>query len=196
MIIALVARTLRNAAGAQGLPAALLVAPLVAPLLGAQTSPAPSKWEAEIKAFEAADKAHAPPPNAVVFVGSSSIRLWKSLETDFPEYKVINRGFGGSQLADSVALAGRIILPYRPRLVVLYAGDNDIAAGKSAEDVAADFAAFVARIQAALPESRIAYISIKPRPSRWKFADTTRRANPLIEAACRKDRRLAFIDVF
>lgn len=193
-------RTLPDAAGGRGRRVALLLALLAAPLAPllarAQTDPAPSKWEAEIRAFEAADKAHPPPRNGVVFVGSSSIRLWKTLESDFPEFKVLNRGFGGSQLADSVALAGRLILPYRPRMIVLYAGDNDIAAGKSAEEVAADFGAFVARIEAELPEARIAFISIKPSPARWKFADTIRRANQMIQAACRKRRRLVYIDVF
>ena len=104
--------------------------------LRAQNKPDSSKWESEIKAFEAADKTNPPPHGAVLFIGSSSIRQWKTLAEDFQEYKVINRGFGGSQIIDSVAFADRIIIPYKPRLILLYAGDNDIAAGKSPEQTA------------------------------------------------------------
>ena len=89
-----------------------------------------SKWEAQIQAFEAADHQSAPPQNGVLFIGSSSIRKW-NLETSFPGRKYINRGFGGSQIADSVHFADRIAIPYRPQVIVLYAGDNDIAAGRN-----------------------------------------------------------------
>src|SRR5436305_5469999 len=109
-------------------------------LLGAaesQTAPAP--FENEIRAFEQADAKSPPPKDAVLFLGSSSIRLWKTLEQDMPGMKVINRGFGGSQVSDSVRYADRIVLPYRPKLIVFYAGDNDIAAGKSPQRVLADF---------------------------------------------------------
>jgi len=125
--------------------------------------PAASPWEKEIRAFEAKDQQQPPPGGAVLFVGSSSIRLWK-LDESFPDVKTINRGFGGSHLADSVAFAERIVIPYRPKLIVLYAGDNDLAAGKTPERVLADFKQFVAKVEAALPETRIAFISIKPLP--------------------------------
>jgi len=166
------------------------------PTVRAQTNSAPSKWEAEIRAFEAADRTNPPPRNAIVFAGSSSIRLWKTLAQDFPEYKVINRGFGGSQIADSVDVAERLILPCHPRMVVLYAGDNDIAAGKPPEQVAGDFTAFVRKIQAASPRARIAFLSIKPSPARWQFIEKIQTANQRIEAFCRRDERLVYIDVF
>ena len=167
----------------------------------AQGPPAPTnsgsaKWESEIKAFEATDRTNPPPRNAIVFVGSSSIRLWKTLARDFPEYNVINRGFGGSAIADSVAFAERIVLPYRPRMVVLYAGDNDIAGGKPPEQVAADFKVFVQKIQTALPKSRIAFIAIKPSPSRWNLVENIKATNRMIETFCRQDERLIYIDVF
>ncbi len=162
----------------------------------APTNSGPAKWESEIKAFEAADRTNPPPRNAIVFVGSSSIRLWKTLARDFPEYNVINRGFGGSAIADSVAFAERIVLPYRPRMVVLYAGDNDIAGGKPPEQVAADFKVFVQKIQAALPKSRIAFIAIKPSPSRWNLVENIKATNRMIETFCRQDERLIYIDVF
>src|SRR4051812_15130658 len=87
-------------------------------------------FESEIRAFEAADRQSPPPSGVIVFVGSSSIRKWTSLSADFPGHTVLNRGFGGSQVADSVAYADRIVTPYAPPLVVMYAGSNDLHAGK------------------------------------------------------------------
>src|SRR5436190_8670970 len=126
-----------------------------------------NKWEVEILALEANDRTNPPPKAPVVFVGSSSIRLWKTLAQDFPKHHVLNRGFGGSEISDSVQYADRIVIPYRPRLVVMYAGGNDIHNGKTPETVFHDFQAFVAKVHAAAPSARIAYISIAPNPARW-----------------------------
>jgi lysophospholipase L1-like esterase len=156
----------------------------------------PDKWTADIKKFEAADKTNPPPAHSVVFVGSSSIVKWTSLKADFPGIPVINRGFGGSELADSVFYADRIVIPYRPRTVVLYAGDNDLKSGKSPEKVFADFKAFVAKVHAGLPQTRIVYIAIKPSPSRWNIHDKIMAANALIAAECQRDPLLAFADVY
>ena len=163
--------------------------------LRAQNKPDSSKWESEIKAFEAADKTNPPPHGAALFIGSSSIRQWKTLAEDFQEYKVINRGFGGSQIIDSVAFADRIVIPYTPRMILVYAGDNDIAAGKSPEQVLADFKAFTRKVRPSLVEAKVAFISIKPSPSRWEFAEKIKAANRLIEDFC-KDERLIYVDVF
>ena len=170
---------------------------------GCQTAPPNSlathdstKWEKEIAAYEASDKTNPPPHDAALFIGSSSIRLWKTLAEDFQEYKVINRGFGGSQIIDSVAFADRIAIPYKPRMILLYAGDNDIAAGKSPEEVLADFKAFARKVRPRLSETKVAFISIKPSPSRWEFAEKIKAANRLIEDFCRQDERLIYIDVF
>jgi len=174
---------------------------LVFALPTAAKSPS-ERWERDIQAFEAADKKSPPPQGAVLFVGSSSIRRWKSLAQDFPEYKTINRGFGGSELADSVYYADRIVIPYKPRLVVLFAGTNDIAAGKSPQTVFADFKAFVAKVRPALPETRIAYLSISPAPSRWSQADKQKEANRLIreyidaENKSSGKKQLDFIDLW
>ena len=165
-----------------------------APALAASTNALP--FEKEILAFEAADATNPPAPGATLFIGSSSIRLWKTLAEDFPGQRVLNRGFGGSQIIDSVRYAGRVVIPYKPRLIVLYAGGNDINAGKSAETVLNDYKSFVARVRAGLPETPIAYISIAPNPARWAQVDSVRAANALIEAHTRTDTRLAFIDVF
>ena len=174
----------------------LLGSEFLAPGLRAQTNSGPARFEAEIKAFEAADRTNPPPQGAVLFVGSSSIRLWKTLARDFPNQKVINRGFGGSHVADSLAFADRIILPYKPKMVVIYAGDNDIAAGKPPETVFADFNALTEKIHAKMPQTRIAFISIKPCPSRWHLADKIRAANEMIARRCAQDKRLVYIDVF
>src|SRR5688500_11038891 len=141
------------------------VAFVLAPLLFA----APDRWAANIDKFPQADTTNPPPRDAVVFIGSSSIVKWTSLEQDFPGVKVVNRGFGGSQLEDSVFYVDRIVIPYRPRTVVLYAGDNDLNSGKTPETVHADFKKFAKRIHAKLPATRIVYIAIKPSPSRWKI---------------------------
>ena len=101
------------------------------------------RWGKEIRAFEEADKTNPPPRGAILFIGSSTIRCWTNLAQAFPGHQVINRGFGGSHLSDSVAFMDRIVTPYRPKLIFLYAGDNDIAAGKSPEEVLSDFKAFV-----------------------------------------------------
>jgi lysophospholipase L1-like esterase len=177
--------------------AAILTAFLIkiAPVLvAAQTAHDPSQFEPEIKAFEAADRTNPPPKNAILFVGSSTIRLWKTLAQDFPDLKVINRGFGGSHLSDSTFFADRIILPYQPKTIVLYAGDNDLAAGKTPEQVFADCQAFIQKIRAKLPETRIVYLSIKPSPSRWHLKDQIQAANRMISGL--KDDRLLFIDTY
>lgn len=172
-----------------------LAAVLSSALLSAAEPSAADRWEKEIRAFEAKDKQQPPPEGAVLFVGSSSIRLWK-LDESFPDLKTINRGFGGSHLADSVAFAERIVIPYRPKLVVLYAGDNDLAAGKTPARVLSDFKQFVAKVEAALPETRIAFISIKPCPKRWALVDRVRATNASISEFISRDERLRYIDVF
>ena len=154
-----------------------------------------SRWEKEIGAFEAADKTNPPPADAIIFIGSSSIRMWKSLAQDFPEHKVVNRGFGGSQIADSVEFADRIVVPRKPRLVVLYAGGNDINAGKSPARVFEDFKAFVAKIRAGLPAAKLAYISSAPNPARWSQIEKVRTLNTLIREFIGKESNMVFIDV-
>jgi lysophospholipase L1-like esterase len=155
----------------------------------------PNPFEREIVAFEASDKTNPPPTGAVLFLGSSSIRMWKDMAKDFPNYRVINRGFGGSQISDSIYYADRIVIPYEPSAIVFYAGGNDINAGKSAEAVFADFQTLVQKVHAKLPKTRLAYISVAPNPSRWSQIERIRRANELIENLTRTDSRLSFIDV-
>ena len=164
--------------------------------IGQAQGPSGNKWETEIKKFEESDKKNPPPRGAVVFIGSSSIRLWQSLSVDFPGIKVINRGFGGSELADSTYYVDRIVIPYQPRMIVLYAGDNDLANGKTPLQVFEDYKAFVARVQRKLPATKIAFISIKPSPSRASLLQSMKDANGLIKAYASHDKRLIYIDVF
>jgi lysophospholipase L1-like esterase len=156
----------------------------------------PTRFEADIRAFEAADRASPPPLGGVVFIGSSSIKNWTEVAADFPGVRVLNRGFGGSTLADVVYYQDRILLPYRPRLVVLYAGDNDMVEGRTPEKVVGDYRAFVARLRSALPQARVAFVSIKPSPSRRAYMDRARETNRRIRAETARDSLQAYVDVF
>jgi len=174
----------------------LLVASLCATSLLAQDKAAPNKFEEEIKAFEEADKKSPPPEQAILFVGASGIKLWKTLEKDFPNHRVINRGFGGSQIADAIYFADRIIIPYKPRTILLQSGGNDINAGKSPEQVADDFRLFVEKVRGKLPEVRILFMSLQPSPARWSQAEKQKVANALIKKQVEAGKNMAYIDAY
>lgn len=156
----------------------------------------PAQFEDEIRAFEAGDRTNLPPRDAVLFVGSSSIHYWTNLAESFPQLTTIRRGFGGSHIPDSIAFAERIIFPYRPSKIVLYAGENDIARGDSPEEVFDAFKKFVAKIHSALPHTPIYYIAIKPSPIRWHLSPQERRANHLIRRYCARHKNLKFINIW
>lgn len=153
-------------------------------------------WDKEIADFVMADKAAFPENGGVLFVGSSSIRKWDNLAKDFPEIRTINRGFGGSHLEDVDYYAPQIVLPYKPRLIVLYAGENDISDGKTPIRVFDDFKTFVALVHKNLPKTRIIFVSLKPSPLRRQFAPKFQEANNLIKAETEKDKKLLFVDVW
>jgi lysophospholipase L1-like esterase len=159
---------------------------------------AEGRWHDSFEAFATSDKAHAPAPGGVVFVGSSSIRLWNDLETQFEpaQLGIVKRGFGGSSMADCAKYVGRLVLPYKPRLVVVYAGDNDLAEGRSPADVLRSFSRFVETVQHELPQTRIAYLSIKPSPLREALLPSIREANGLIADYSKTQPGLDFIDVY
>ena len=123
-------------------------------------------FESEISAFEQADLASPPPAIPVLFVGSSSIRVWPDLAGDFPDYPVMNRGFGGSKMSDLLYYFDRIVAPYDPALILVYEGDNDLAAGKSVDQVYADYVEFLALVEEQLPDADVAFIATKPSPGR------------------------------
>jgi lysophospholipase L1-like esterase len=153
-------------------------------------------FETEISAFEQADLASPPPENPVLFVGSSSIRIWPDLVGDFPDYPVINRGFGGSQMSDVLYYLDRVVAVYDPALIVVYEGDNDLASGKSVDQVYADYIEFLALVEEQLPGADVAFISTKPSPSRSQYLEVTRQLNARLEELASNDYHLWFIDVF
>ena len=157
--------------------------------------PSPQSWQPDIDRLVADDSAHPPPQHGVLFVGSSSIRMWTTLAADFPGVPVIDRGFGGSAIADTTYFVDRIVVPYHPRLIVMYAGDNDIAEGCTPRQVLDAFETFVARVRRDLPEVAVAYISIKPSIARWSMWPRMREANRLIAAWSRTQSRVTFVDV-
>lgn len=152
----------------------------------------PAQWRDQVAAL--APRPGDPPVDAV-FIGSSSVRMWKTLAHDFPPWRIVNCGFGGSHLADSVFYFDQLVTPRAPRVVVLYAGENDLAAGAAPEQVCADFLAFRRRLHAALPAARLIYLSCKPSPARAAHAAKFRAANALIAAECAADPRCTFVDV-
>lgn len=175
----------------------LLVLPLFARASQpVHASPEQAKWEPAIAAFEAADKLNPPAPGSTLFIGSSSIEHWKSLAADFPEVSVINRGFGGSELGDSTYFADRIVAPYHPRAVVLYAGDNDLQDGHSPTQVRDDFAAFVREVRLVDPGVPIAFVAIKPSMARKVLLPEVSQANALIKTYTATQKRVTYLDVY
>lgn len=152
------------------------------------------RWEDKIRAFEAKDKESPPAKGGILFLGSSSIRGW-DLAKHFPGMNAINRGFGGSQISDSVHYVSRVVFPHQPRWIVFYAGDNDINAGESADGVFADYQEFIRRVRTRLPKTRVAFVAIKPSLRRWSLVDEMRKANARIRDWSAQDPRLFYVDV-
>lgn len=175
----------------------VLAVPLVMADKRVLAAPADVRWQSSLAAFAKADQAQYPASGGVVFVGSSSIRLWPHLEDDFRQQPaVLNRGFGGSTLADCHALVRELVIQYKPRQVVLYAGDNDLAEGHSPAEVLASFASFVQSVRAGLPGARITYISIKPSPLRLSLLPRIRETNALIANYMQTLAEVSYIDIF
>jgi len=167
------------------------------PLALADEAPSPfAKWEKEVAALEARDSAGPNAKGAIVFVGSSSIKRWTTLAEDFPQHRVLNHGFGGSQLRDAAHFAERLVTAFEPRFIVVYAGGNDINAKRTAEQVFTSFQDFVAAVRAKQPATPIAYISIAGNPKRWAQVEKVKKANALIEGYTKTQPYLQFIDVF
>jgi autotransporter-associated beta strand protein len=193
--VPLVVSTARRARWTRTL--AVLVAGLLPPLTAAAAPEADeraAKWEPALAAFEAQDRETPPAPGGIVFLGSSSIRRW-DVERSFPDLPVVNRGFGGSEIPDCTRVVSRIVVPHAPRVVVVYAGDNDIARGRSAAAVADDFGGLVAALGDGCPDAMIVFLAIKPSPARRQFVEPQREANRLIRAMCAGRRDVVFVDV-
>ena len=181
----------------------------LAPPVPAQSSaqvlrPIDPRWQPSLDAFAAAGARGVQPVGGVLFVGSSSIRLWDGLEQAFggsadaaaeAHAIIIKRGFGGSRLADVADYMDRLVLPYKPRQVVVYAGDNDLAEGRSPQQVLRSFQALVEGVHRDLPDTRIAYVSIKPSPLREALMARIRETNALIHDYAATTPGLDYIDI-
>jgi len=156
----------------------------------------PGRFDKAIESFEAADRDQPAAQGAIVFIGSSSMRGWhKTIHNDLAPLNIIARGFGGSNMNDALHYTNRIVLPYKPRAVVVYEGDNDVAQGISPQKITDTFQAFVDKIHAELPECRIYFLSIKPSIRRWQLWPRMQEVNELIAKKCNEDNRLTYVDV-
>jgi lysophospholipase L1-like esterase len=153
-------------------------------------------YEDEVLAIEESHRLAPPPPEPVVFYGSSSIRLWDSLGDDFPGIGVVNRGFGGSTLAACVWYFERIVVPCQPRSIVFYAGDNDLGDGQTPAAVLASFHALLAKVALHCPGIPFAFISIKPSPARWPIIRKIQQTNAYVRQELDGYEPGLFIDVF
>lgn len=165
-----------------------------APLAKAQPLAPSTDWTMAMAEFAAWDAASPSPDGCVLFVGSSSIRMWSTLAEDFPGVPVVNRGFGGSQVVDLLVHFDRVVTPHRPRWVVVYSGSNDLASGKSASDVVRDIDAFCGRVLAAYPEARVAFICLQHAPARWHLREKMEEVNAAVRLQAGKESRLHVID--
>lgn len=154
------------------------------------------RWEKEIAAFEAEDKTNPPPQNATLFIGSSTVRLWTTLAQDFPGLRVINRGFGGTDIEDATHFADRIIFPYAPKQIFLRSGGNDLNAGKTPEEVFAHYKEFIATVHEKLPQTEITYIGLSPSLARWQQAEREKTLNSLVAGFVKGKPRLKYIDTY
>lgn len=153
------------------------------------------EWEREINALIEIDQRQTPPSDAVLFTGSSTIRMWTTLRQDFPRLNVINRGFGGSRLDDLVFFAPKIVAPYKPRAIVVYSGENDIEGKETPENAVADFRKFIEFRDQKLPRTPVIYISMKPSRLRWHLWPDMRRANEMIREEIKRHKNVRFVDI-
>ena len=153
-------------------------------------------WK-EIKAFKSADSVSAPPKNAIVFVGSSSFRMWKDLQDAFPRHVVINRGFGGSSLPHVIDYADEIVIPYKPKQVVIYCGENDFMNDTVTSKIVTDrFITLFNQLRKELPSTEIVFVSMKPSPSRQRLMTEIDAANDAIRKFLQSKKRAAYVDIW
>ncbi|RYY00974.1 MAG: G-D-S-L family lipolytic protein [Gammaproteobacteria bacterium] len=156
---------------------------------------APPFWN-DIIAFKKQDASQPPPANSILFVGSSSFTRWMDVKNYFPGYPILNRGFGGSVLTDVIRYAYDIIIPYKPKQVVIYCGENDLGSFLTPEEVLRRVKTLVGIIRQNLPLTTISYVSIKPSPVRDKIQDQVKEANRQIKAYLKTQKNADFIDIY
>jgi lysophospholipase L1-like esterase len=159
-----------------------------------ETKKGVERWEGSMAEFRKRDRETPAKEGSLLFVGSSSIRMW-DLRKSWPEKPTINNGFGGSTLADSIHYFDTLFLPYQPDAIVLYAGDNDIANGLTPGQVSADFQTLASLISLAFPEVPVVFIAIKPSQKRWEMWPDMKKANDLIAAQCAGKPHFHFADI-
>jgi lysophospholipase L1-like esterase len=164
--------------------------------LQAQATNMQDRFEKKVQEYEAADKAKAPPRGAILFAGDSQFYRWKTIHEDLPGYTLINRGIDSFQFPDLLRYFDRLVLPYKPRLIVLHVGGNDVHNGRTPEQVLVDFQAFVARVRETLPGVRVVYSSITPGPGRWDEAPQRMVTNQAIRKYVETQPDLAFVDLW
>jgi lysophospholipase L1-like esterase len=172
-----------------------IAAPDPAPLVATPSLPPTNPFESEVTALEAKLSQSSISSSPIVFYGSSSIRLWKSLQQDFSGYAVLNCGFGGSRLTDCVRYANRLVLPRKPSAIVIYAGDNDLASGAAPEKVFQSFKQLFAIFRTYSPSIPIAFVSVKPSPARLVFLENILHFNRLVDEFLATQRETEYIDV-
>lgn len=156
--------------------------------------PDPARFQSEIDLFVEWDQKNSHPAQAILFIGSSSIRMWPTRQA-FPDFPIINRGFGGAQTSDVAHFYEQVVQPYDARIIVLYAGDNDIADGKTAAQVFEDYIELVNRILQDKPSAKFVYLPVKPSPSRFARWKEMNRLNLMIQEVNQKNPRLFYVDV-
>ena len=177
--------------------AALVAGAALRPLGAGDQQPAvANRFENNVALYEAADKATPPPQGGILLVGDSQFYRWKTLADDLPGYTVVNRGIDSFTMTDVVYFADRLVLPYKPRLIVVHAGGNDVNTGRSAQQVLDDFRAFVRKVRDTMPSVPIAFSSVTPGPGRWSQAAVRRETNNAIKDYVASDSRLIYIDLW
>ncbi len=164
--------------------------------IGQQVTPSPARFANEIAAFKARDKEAPPAKGKILFVGSSSFRMWKTLEEDFPEYNLLNRGFGGSNLSDVIYFFHDIVVPYQPAQIVVYEGDNDIFGGMTPELFMEDVVTFSRMVELYMPGTPVLFLSVKPSPARSATLPNYRRANQMLYEFALSKNHVRYVDVF
>lgn len=167
----------------------------LASLMIALATSAQNRWEPFIQAFEEGDKADPPPENAIVFAGSSSIVFWRTLKEDMAPLTVINRGFGGSQMFELNMYRDRIVTNYKPKAVVVYEGDNDVAAGKSVNEIVSQYKEFISHIDRELSTTEIYLIAVKPSIARAAMWETMKEVNSQLKKLAEETAKVHYLDI-
>lgn len=161
-------------------------------------SVAAQPFASEIAAFRRADSLSFPAPGPILFAGSSSFTIWKDVQDYFPGYYILNRGFGGSSLPDLIRYADEVILQYHPGQLVIYCGENDLAASDTVKPalVLERFTTLFRLVRERYPRLPVVYISMKPSPARWQLRESMQASNDLIRSFLRKQKRARYVDIW